>query len=348
VAVFATTTRELLTHDIMRVHLIGGIYGKPPQYRQTVNMTVETLLERLLIEAGVDLSTGHHRWPVPRDAELVHLHQLGRLHRSVWLHPHALVYTPHAAWRDPRRTKVMYGRLLARRASGIVALSDAEAAFQVGNLAISPHKVTVIQNGADASVFFLTPPSARPAVPPIKLLYVGQLIERKRLDVLLRAMAAVRGEVDLQLTLVFHNAALQSELRQLSNDLGLEGWVSFAGAKTPEEIARVHGDHQVLVLLSTGEGLPGCITEALLCGTLVIAQAVGGVPDQLAGTDSCLLQNPDVPAVADAFRLLPATLQAHTDEVAEQVRRQTIERFSAHTMLRAHLDLYHRVLRGEL
>jgi len=332
----------------MRVHLIGGIYGKPLQYRQVVNMTVETLLERLLLEAGVDVSTGHHRWPVPHDAELVHVHHLGRLHRSVWLHPHALVYTPHAAWRDPRRTKVMYGRILARRARGIVALSDAEAAFQVGNLAIAPHKVTVIPNGADESVFFLTPPSARPTIPPIKLLYVGQLWQHKRLDVLLRAMAAVRGEVDLQLTLVYHSAALESELRQLSSELGLDRCVSFAGAKTPEEIGVAHGEHHVLVLLSKGEGLPGCVTEALLCGTLVIAEAVGGIPDQLAGTDSCLLPTADVSAVADAFRSLPARVQAHTDEVAERVRRQTIERFSAHAMLGAHLDLYSRVLRGEL
>ncbi len=332
----------------MRVHLIGGIYGKPLEYRQVVNMTVETLLERLLNEAGVDVSTGHHRWPVPRDAELVHLHHLGRLHRSVWLHPHPLVYTHHAAWRDPQRTKVMYGRILARRAKAIVALSDVEAAFQVGNLAISPHKITVIPNGADESVFFLTPPSARPTIPPIKLLYVGQLSEHKRLDVVLQAVAAVRGEVDLRLTLVYHVAALESELRQLSSHLGLEGCVSFVGAKTPEEIALAHGDHHVLVLLSKGEGLPGCISEALLCGTPVIAQAVGGIPDQLAGTDSCLLPKADAAEVADAFRSLPDRVKAHTDEVAERVRRQTMERFSAKTMLSAHLDLYNRVLRGEL
>jgi glycosyltransferase involved in cell wall biosynthesis len=97
------------------------------------------------------------------------------------------------------------------------------------------------------------------------------------------------------------------------------------------------------VLPSVSEALPTVITEAMACGTPVIATGVGGIPEQL--NHSCILVQPKhVEELAQAIRHMLdnyGSFAAQAAEAALKVR----ERYSVEQMVERHLELYEEVLR---
>ena len=79
------------------------------------------------------------------------------------------------------------------RADAVVALSKAEANFQQRNYQLAGAMHTVIPNGIDATNYTYARNNAAGKGRPWQLLYVGQLIALKNVDVLLRALARIRA-----------------------------------------------------------------------------------------------------------------------------------------------------------
>jgi glycosyltransferase involved in cell wall biosynthesis len=148
-----------------------------------------------------------------------------------------------------------------------------------------------------------------------RLFYVGQLIPLKNPDLLLHALAEVRTSVDIELRLVYHNARLEADLRQLSERLGLTGRVTFVGGCGPEEVLAKCAMADALVLPSATEALPSVVTEALMAARPVLTSAVDGVPEQVA-------------------------------EATTVRSRQVVEEFSANRMVDRHVELYEGLLRS--
>ncbi len=75
------------------------------------------------------------------------------------------------------------------RADAVVALSRAEADFHQRNYPLAGAIHTVIPNGIDVTNYAYARKNTAGKDSPWQLLYVGQLIETKNVDVLLRALA---------------------------------------------------------------------------------------------------------------------------------------------------------------
>ncbi len=116
---------------------------------------------------------------------------------------------------------------------------------------------------------------------PWQLLFVGQLVEIKGVDRLIRALALLPRNIEL--LLAFHVDTLRGHLEQLARQLGLQNHVHFLGSRTPDELRTLYQRSDLLVLPSLAEALPSVVTEAMLCGTPVVATDVGGIRDQLGG-----------------------------------------------------------------
>jgi glycogen(starch) synthase len=137
---------------------------------------------------------------------------------------------------------------------------------------------------------------------------VAGLIERKRIDYLLRAFADCRAE-DPGLTLTL---AGEGELRRgllaLTAELGLEDAVEFIGAVEPGEIPGLMADHDLLVHTSRHETFGVVVVEALAAGTPVLVTRSGGSDQVLEGIEDDAGQLVDVVddprAFADAYRSL--------------------------------------------
>lgn len=110
---------------------------------------------------------------------------------------------------------------------------------------------------------------------PIRLVTAGRLIPRKRVDVILEALARLRAEGhDCTLT-IFGDGPDRPRLSQLAESLGVDPAVTFAGFRPRwYEAAR---DHDLCIHLSDEEGFCIVVAEAMMVGLPVVASPVGGV-----------------------------------------------------------------------
>lgn len=113
-----------------------------------------------------------------------------------------------------------------------------------------------------------------------ELLYVGQLIRRKGVHVLVDALAAL-GAMDWRLHIA-GSGPEEAALRAQIAGLGLEARVVFHGYKQSAELAPLMAGCDVLVMPSQSEVWGLVVNEALAAGLFVVAgQTAGAVPDLL-------------------------------------------------------------------
>lgn len=103
----------------------------------------------------------------------------------------------------------------------------------------------------------------------ISHIYVGSLIKRKHLDVVVKAFLNTAGEKDT-LTVV-GGGPEEASLKALVNDLGANEKIIFTGRVPREEVLQRMGDAQVFTLISHGETYGMVYIEAMLQGCLTIA-----------------------------------------------------------------------------
>lgn len=103
----------------------------------------------------------------------------------------------------------------------------------------------------------------------IRHIYVGSLIKRKHLDVVVKAFLNASGEKDT-LTVV-GGGPEEDNLKKLVNDLNGSDRIRFTGRIPRKEVLREMGDAQVFTLISHGETYGMVYIEAMLQGCLTIA-----------------------------------------------------------------------------
>jgi glycosyltransferase involved in cell wall biosynthesis len=115
--------------------------------------------------------------------------------------------------------------------------------------------------------------------------YIGQLIPRKGLEVLLKAVAALR---DKNLVLVIIGTGDQEEeLKSLAQALNIEKQVHLLGFRT-DRLSFLRG-FDVFVLPSTLEGIPRCLMEAMAARIPIIASDIPGSIDLIHHEETGLL-----------------------------------------------------------
>lgn len=175
--------------------------------------------------------------------------------------------------RSPRRQI----RAAAARAAAVITVSEAlkRKAEQLG---IENGKLSVLRNGVDLDHFRLLDRSAIRArlglVGPVWLA-VGNLVELKGVHLTLAALAEVSDAV----LLVAGDGPETARLQQLASNLGVESRVRFMGNVPHAQLNEYYSAADVLILASSGEGMPNVVLESLACGTPVIVAPFEGAAD---------------------------------------------------------------------
>jgi glycosyltransferase involved in cell wall biosynthesis len=100
-----------------------------------------------------------------------------------------------------------------------------------------------------------------------RFIYVGQLVRRKRVDLLLKAIGKMSGQWSLR---IIGSGPEECSLTALTHRLGIAERVTFCGAmRNPATIVALNGA-DVLVLPSRFDGYGAVVNEALLRGVPVI------------------------------------------------------------------------------
>lgn len=132
-----------------------------------------------------------------------------------------------------------------------------------------------------------------------RFIYVGQLIERKGVDLLLGAFAASRMTDDL-LTIV-GDGPLLATLQTKAESLGIADAISFTGAVAPQDVPGILAVHHTLVLPSIEEVWGLVVNEALAAGLQAVVSDASGVARSVGHMNGVQVAAPDV---ADLGRAL--------------------------------------------
>jgi glycosyltransferase involved in cell wall biosynthesis len=234
---------------------------------------------------------------VTRSAELVHTHLV---HGDVYgaLGARRLVSTKHND--DPFRagTFRFVERTLARRASRIIAITEALARFQVEHVGLPADKVEVIHYGLDEppAAWGMNPADDVPEGARV-LLAVCRLEPQKGLDVAVRALPEIRRRHPEAALVVLGEGPQRNQLAQLAAELDVP---VFLLGRVPDVTAWLRRA-DLLVHPVRWEGFGLALLEAMLTSLPVVATRVSSIPEIVVdGETGVLVPADDAPALAEA------------------------------------------------
>ncbi len=236
-------------------------------------------------------------------------------------------------------------RAIYRRANAVTVVSEAmrqQVEAQVaGTLEVAPmgvdlrHRFVVLDDASGRQ----------------GLVFVGRLVEKKGVDVLLRAYARLSPEMRSQapLTLV-GDGPLRAGLEALAAELGIEAQTQFLGALANDRLPAILNRHAIAVVpsvvASSGdqEGLGLVTIEAMGCGCAVIASDLPAIRDVVEHGENGLLAEVGNPvALAEALERLVSDDSLRLS-LAARGRELALERFDWSIATGRYRKLYEALL----
>ncbi len=203
---------------------------------------------------------------------LLHLHaaQIVRFHDSMGFIGRALL------------------RWMFHTADHCVVLGEFWRRWVIDTFDVRPGRIGIIYNGVPAT---MATPRTRDQAGHYRLLFVGNLLERKGVKDLLRALAtpAIK-ERDIHLTMA--GGGPVDAYRAMAAELGIADRVTFTGWVSQDDARVLMVNSDALILPAYDEGLPLVILEALASRTPVICTPVGSIPEVLANRRNALFVTP--------------------------------------------------------
>jgi glycosyltransferase involved in cell wall biosynthesis len=332
--------------------MLSGIFSQTPEYRAAhMAETPDSLLADGLATAGIDVTTAapHFRgdWT---GYDVVHLNHLTNACVRALLPSRGpsgrtkIVFTHHSSGWKPWRFRVVRD-LVERRADSVVVFTEDERRRLHGRVPDS--KVDTIASGLAVHRFTATRRQRPAEGEPWDLLFVGQLVEFKRVHLALELLRRVRDSGQpARLRIISHRESLRAELETDAERLGVAEHVEYLGTRTRDEIGAEMAKAHFLVLPSHREALSTVTSEAAICGLPVLLFDVSGSEDQVPGG----WERPQVDDVERFHELALERLEGY--EVAEQSFADNAahvrELLSVDRMVREHIELYRRLLSDKI
>jgi glycosyltransferase involved in cell wall biosynthesis len=346
----------------LHVHRIRGIGGSERHLLTLLPALAERGVEPVLV--GLDdpdwdaadfygaLRVPSVRVRSPRDIDPLLLARLVRELRADVVHTHLvhadvyggvaaklrgsrLVSTKHND--DPFRRGAFrhVERGLARLADGVVTITDSLRRFTIEEVGVPSSKVETIHYGLDdlPEAWGVNAPDEVPEGARIALA-VSRLTGQKGIDVAIRALAALPGDVVL---VVLGEGPDRASLERLARELGVEQRVFLLG-RVPDVAAWLRRA-EVFVHPARWEGFGLAVLEAMLAGLPVVATRVSSLPELVVDGETGLL------VAADDAAALAAAVSSALDQPALGNAGHTRARaeFSVARMADRHVALYERV-----
>jgi glycosyltransferase involved in cell wall biosynthesis len=180
---------------------------------------------------------------------------------------------------------------------------------------------------------------------PPRLLYAGNLMPSKGVDVLLRAVAELaRRGVACQLKILGEGPA-RAELEALAREIGIATRTTWSAFVPQAQMATEYGASTVTVLPTRGqaEGLGLTLVEALLAGSAVVGTAAGGIPEVVVHEQTGLIARDGDPAdlATQIQRLL--TDSPLRERLAREGKEHVLRTYAPEAAIDRFLEIYNAV-----
>jgi glycosyltransferase involved in cell wall biosynthesis len=148
-------------------------------------------------------------------------------------------------------------------------------------MGVPDDRIRVVPCGVDLDLFHPGEPAAKPAARP-RILSIGRLVPRKGVGTLIRALREVP---DAELIIAGGSAGDEEAVRlaRIAGDCELSDRVRLIGSVARADVPALMRSADVVVTVPWYEPFGMVPVEAMACGVPVIASAVGGHLDTVAG-----------------------------------------------------------------
>ncbi len=192
-------------------------------------------------------------------------------------------------------------RWLIRRADGFLAYGSAARDYLV-DLGAAPDATFLGWNTVDVTPFLARPAAIEPPPgAPLRLLTVAYLEPKKRIDLLLRALAEA-SERDLNLHLdIVGDGSDRENLEALAEELGVADCTTFHGNQPHDQMPGFYERADVFTFSSSYDVWGLVLVEAMASGRVPLASIAAGATGDLVVDGECgfALDFEDTRAVAD-------------------------------------------------
>lgn len=186
----------------------------------------------------------------------------------------------------------------------------------LSELSDRPETVRLIYHGLDFSRFpdapVRPPRTGRDPDDPLRLLTIGRAVEKKGIDILLKALAGLPADLHWRLTHIGGGEQLTA-LQALAGDLGLADRIEWRGPQTQDAVIDALAQADLFVLaaiIARGgdrDGLPNVLMEAQAMGLPCLASNVSAIPELIVHDETGILVEPgDEQALTQAIEGLAA------------------------------------------
>jgi|GEM_PF-2795401 len=251
-------------------------------------------------------------------------------------------------WLQSRQASRLQGLLsvagfaLTRPAARILwrrTLQRADA-VTVESASVAPQgipRLTVIPPGVDVERF--APRGRFASSVDGRVIAVGQLVQRKAYDILIRALAQVRTKCRSAHLVFVGSGPQEKALRALASDLGIASAVQFVGIVTRDQLVEVLSTAAAFCHPARFDTFPLAPLEAMACGLPTLVSSTGALPGVVAGGAGLVHRFGDSDELADQL-LAVLTNRPLGAELGAHARKRVLDCYTWDRMCDAYLALY--------
>lgn len=159
-----------------------------------------------------------------------------------------------------------------------------------------PDKIITIINGCNVEM----------CIPQEKqrhsILFVGNLIEQKNADIVIRAFAEIKKSYDDARLVIIGKGPMESDLKQLCNRLSIDAFVEFTGQIPNEKVLRCMSSSEYFMMPSVNEGFGIVYIESMACGCITFGTKNEGIADFIKHRVDGILVDPNENSIIREFK----------------------------------------------
>lgn len=275
-------------HFFIFVHEGGVIYEQMKENHLDVSclyfenkdiVKLYKFIKKFTYENKIDDIIVHHPSPLIWLSVFLYLNFSHNSNVVIYVHNVYNEIVKHSIFR-----KKIYDYLL-RKSDGIIAISEFVKNTILEQVDISELKVNVIYNGVKCPDY--TEWTFRKYNNPLKIIYIGRLIEKKGVQVLLNSVSYLKNKENYEIQII-GDGPYKDELENITKELQITDYVTFYGNQINVGDWLCKADIFVHPAIWQ-EGFGIAIVEALSYGKICVASNRGAIPEIITNGDNGIL-----------------------------------------------------------
>lgn len=254
----------------------------------------------------------------------------------------------HGEWHIPNFRQTILGHVrlywMRRLVDHFVAISLENRRVMLES-GVPSDRISSIPNGLDLGFFRPPSPQERRAVraehgyevDDVVVLYLGRLIPRKRVDLLLHALAAQKGANNVKGLIVGDGPAME-HLGTLVTELGLDARMRFAGSVS--NVRDYYWMSDIFLLPSMFEGNSVALLESMACGMpVLVTRSAGNLAVVVDGVKGLACEIDDLESLLQGLGK-PVNDVAYRCGLGAEARQTSLATYSMQAVSEMHLCVY--------